>query len=229
MSKFLNSAARFAGLVFCAALFPSVLFSSGSFADDSFNIGRTALPEEIAAWDIDVRPDGQGLPVGSASVEYGEEVFSEKCAYCHGDFGEGIDRWPVLAGGQDTLTSDRPVKTTGSYWPYLSTLYDYIYRAMPFGEAQSLTPDEVYGTIAYLLYMNDVVTDDQFVLSNQNFTSVRLPNETQFFTDDRPDTPQISDGLPCMKNCKDRVEILSRAVILDVTPDEEVLSDLVVE
>jgi cytochrome c len=108
---------------------------------DRLNLGREATPAEVAAWDIDVRPDGQGLPEGSGDVATGEEVFAERCAFCHGDFGEGVDRWPVLAGGQDTLTEERPVKTIGSYWPYLSTVYDYIYRAMPFGEAQSLTPD----------------------------------------------------------------------------------------
>ena len=106
-----------------------------------YGLGRTALPEEVKAWNTDVRPDGQGLPEGSGSVEQGEEVFAAQCASCHGDFGEGIDRWPVLVGGQGTLKSENPVKTIGSYWPYLSTVYDYIYRAMPFGNAQSLTDD----------------------------------------------------------------------------------------
>ena len=85
---------------------------------DTASLGRLATSAEVNAWNIDVRPDGLGLPVGSGSVAEGEEIFVEKCAACHGDFGEAVDRWPVLAGGQGTLTDDRPVKTVGSYWPY---------------------------------------------------------------------------------------------------------------
>ncbi|MXN65626.1 c-type cytochrome [Stappia sp. GBMRC 2046] len=190
-------------------------------AGEKFGIGREATKDEVAAWDIDVRPDGTGLPDGSGTVADGEEIFAERCAVCHGDFGEGVDRWPVLAGGQDTLSSDRPVKTIGSYWPYLSTVYDYINRAMPFGEAQSLTPDEVYAITAYLLYMNDVVTDDEFELSKENFTDIHLPNEENFFEDPRPDTATLKDGEPCMSGCKEKVEITMRARVLDVTPDTE--------
>lgn len=183
-----------------------------------FGLGRTALPDEITAWDIDVRPDGAGLPVGKGSVSQGEVLFSEQCAACHGDFAEGVDRWPVLAGGGGTLTTADPVKTVGSYWPYLSTVYDYVYRAMPFGNAQSLTPDEVYALTAYILFSNNLVGDD-FVLSNENFTTVRLPNEKNFFADDRPDTPKLSEAKPCMENCKSDVKITGRARIIDVTPD----------
>lgn len=188
-------------------------------------LGRPALPEEIAAWDIDVKPNGEGLPDGSGTVAEGEAVFAEKCAICHGDFGEGVDRWPQLAGGFGTLDSDSPVKTVGSYFPYLSTVFDYIHRAMPFGDAQSLTSDEVYALTAYILYLNDIVTDEDFELSKANFTSIRLPNENGFIDDGRPDTPVFDrasgKGAPCMENCKDRVEITGRARILDVTPDEE--------
>ena len=188
----------------------------------SFNLGREATPDEVAAWDIDVRPDGTGLPEGKGTVAEGEEVFAEQCASCHGDFGEGVDRWPVLAGGQDTLKSDRPVKTIGSYWPYLSTVWDYINRAMPFGHAQSLEPDQVYAITAYLLHMNDLV-DADFELSKENFTSVRLPNEANFIDDPRPDTPVLSTGAqPCMESCKEgEVKIISRAAVLDVTPEEQ--------
>lgn len=183
-----------------------------------FGLGRPATPEEVRAWDIDVRPDGQGLPEGKGDAAKGEAVFAAKCAICHGDFAEGVDRWPVLAGGRDTLKSTNPVKTVGSYWPYLSTAYDYIYRAMPFGNAQTLKPDEVYSLIAYILLMNDVVTDPDFVLSNENFASVKLPNEKNFIEDQRPDTPTLKDGEPCMENCKDEVKITMRARVLDVTP-----------
>ncbi len=155
-----------------------------------------SAPEEVKAWDIDVRPDGQGLPQGKGKVADGETIYAEQCAACHGDFGEGVDRWPVLAGGRDTLKSDDPVKTIGSYWPYLSTVYDYVNRAMPFGNAQSLKPDEVYALTAYLLYMNDIVDDDQFELSNKNFTKIRMPNEKNFTDDARPDTPLTSESDP---------------------------------
>ncbi|MEM9148075.1 MAG: cytochrome c [Pseudomonadota bacterium] len=188
---------------------------------DGFGLGRQALQEEIAAWDIDVRPDGTGLPEGSGDVLTGEELFADQCASCHGDFGEGVDRWPVLAGGQGTLADDRPVKTIGSYWPYLSTVYDYINRAMPFGYAQSLAPDEVYAITAYLLYMNDVVENDAFVLSHENFSDVRLPNEQNFFADPRPDIPSVAETAPCMTDCKDAPQITMRARILDVTPEAE--------
>jgi len=183
-----------------------------------FGLGREALPEEVEAWNTDVRPDGQGLPEGSGSVADGETVFAEQCAVCHGDFAEGVDRWPVLAGGHGTLKSQNPVKTIGSYWPYLSTVYDYIERAMPFGNARSLSSDEIYGIVAYLLYMNDLV-DDEFVLSKDNFTEVHLPNEANFIADDRPDTPSVTEAEPCMTNCKESVEITARARIIDVTPD----------
>lgn len=211
MSKYLKSA--------IVAL--SVMALAAPALAGKFSLGRDATQAEITAWDIDVRPDGQGLPEGKGTVAEGEVVYAEKCASCHGDFGEGIDRWPVLAGGQDSLKSDRPVKTIGSYWPYLSTVFDYVNRAMPFGEAQSLEPNEVYAITAYLLNLNDVVEDD-FELSKQNFVKTRLPNEANFIDDTRPDTPLVAKGAePCMKDCKPGVvKITGTARILDVTPDE---------
>ncbi|MGB0844555.1 MAG: c-type cytochrome [Alphaproteobacteria bacterium] len=177
-------------------------------------IGVSPTNEQLRAWDIDVRPDGWGYPEGSGSVEQGEEVFLEKCASCHGEFGEGVDRWPVLAGGEDTLDSEDPVKTIGSYWPYASTAYDYIYRAMPYGDAQSLEPDEVYSVIAYLFSMNDLVEDD-FEANAQTLTDFVMPNVDGFIHDTR----EVVSGERCMTNCKDKVEIVSRARIIDVTPD----------
>ena len=208
-------------LKFLAPMTAAVLLSVPAFAQETLGLGRAALPDEIAAWDIDIRPDGLGLPVGSGDVFTGEEIFVEKCAACHGDFGEGTGRWPVLAGGAGTLTNRDPVKTIGSYWPYLSTVYDYIYRAMPFGEAQSLEPDEVYAITAYLLYMNDVVEDD-FELSNENFLEVEMPNADNFYMDDRAETElPIFSAEVCMENCKDSAEITMHASVLDVTPESE--------
>lgn len=183
-------------------------------------LGRVALPEEIAAWDIDVRPDGIGLPEGSGNVKQGEEVFMQQCASCHGEFAEGNGRWPVLAGGQGTLKGESPEKTIGSFWPYLSTSYDYIRRAMPFGNAQSLSADDTYAIVAFLLFMNDQVKED-FVLSKQNFKSISLPNENAFYDDDREVAEkQFWKANPCMKGCKPDVKILNRARALDVTPED---------
>lgn len=193
---------------------------SGSAHAGDYGLGREALPEEIAAWDIDVRPDGQGLPKGGATAHEGEVIFAEQCAACHGDFAEGIDRWPELAGGHGSLPTENPVKTVGSYWPYASTVYDYIRRAMPFGYAQSLTPDEIYAVTAYILNMNDVI-DEDFVLSDETFTSIELPNQDNFVDDPRPDVPAPSIAELCMTDCKDEVTITMRARVLDVTPTDE--------
>lgn len=183
-------------------------------------LGRAALPEEIQAWDIDVRPDGLGLPAGKGSVKQGDELFQAQCATCHGEFGQGNGRWPVLAGGQGTLKADRPDKTIGSFWPDVSTVFDYIRRAMPFGNAQSLSVDEIYALTAYVLYLNDVVKDENFELSEKNLASIKLPNAGGFYDDNR----EVAEKAfwkrePCMKNCKGEVRITGRAVILDVTPD----------
>ncbi len=185
------------------------------------HLGRPATEDEIAAWDIDIRPDGMGLPEGKGTVADGEVLYTDNCAVCHGDFGEAVDRWPVLAGGHGSLTAERPEKTIGSYWPYLSTIYDYVHRAMPFGGARTLSDDDVYAITAYLLYLNDVVTDEEFELSKENFASVRLPNEANFIDDNRAQEPHNKAGAePCMNNCKpEPAEVKMRARILDVTPD----------
>lgn len=209
-------------LVKLAALTVALSLTAGTtLASGKYGLGRTATPEEVAAWDIDIRPDGAGLPEGSGTVAQGEEVWEEKCASCHGDFGEAVDRWPVIAGGQDTLDSADPVKTVGSYWPYLSTVYDYVYRAMPFTEARSLEPDEVYALTAYILSINDMV-DDDFELSKSNFASVKMPNEGGFVPDDRLSSPVFEKVEPCMSNCTaEKPKVSMRARVLDVTPDVE--------
>ncbi len=207
MSKYLN------GLALSALLTSPVLA-------EGYGLGRPALPEEIAAWDIDVRPDGQGLPEGRGDVLTGEEVFTDYCASCHGDFAEGVDNWPVLAGGFDTLGDKDPVKTVGSYWPHLSTVWDYVNRSMPFGGAQTLETDEVYAIVAYILYSNDLV-DEEFELSHENFADFEMYNAEGFIIDDRAETEYpIWRVAPCMQDCKESVEITMRASVLDVTPDE---------
>ena len=198
----------------------SVFLSNPAFAE-KLGLGRAALPEEIAAWDTDVRPDGTGLPVGSGDALIGEEIFADQCAACHGDFAEGIDNWPKLAGGADTLDHEDPLKTVGSYWPYLSTAYDYIKRSMPYGNAGTLSDDDVYSIVAYILYSNDLIEDD-FVLSNETFLDVEMPNAAGFILDDRAQTEYVQwSGEPCMENCKSEVKVTMRALVLDVTPEEE--------
>jgi mono/diheme cytochrome c family protein len=183
-------------------------------------LGRVATPEEIAAWDTDVRPDGRGLPVGKGTVKQGDDLFQEKCASCHGEFGQGVGRWPVLAGGAGTLKADRPDKTVGSFWPDLSTAFDYIKRAMPYGNAQSLTNDEVYALTAYILSMNDIVKGDDFELNEKNFTSIKMPNAAAFFDDDRETSEkQFWNKTPCMKDCRAAPKVTGRAMAIDVTPD----------
>ena len=126
----------------------------------------------------------------------------------------------MLVGGEGTLDGHDPVKTTGSYWPYASTMYDYIYRAMPFGEAQSLTHDETYQIVAFLLYMNDIIEDD-FEVSHENIGTIEMPNRDGFFMPDpRPDAQPVA-GEPCMKNCDVATNIIGRARDIDVTPEQE--------
>jgi S-disulfanyl-L-cysteine oxidoreductase SoxD len=190
-------------------------------ASKRLGIGREATPEEIAGWDIDIRPDGHGLPAGKGTVKQGEPLYLERCAACHGEFGESAGRWPILMGGVGTLASHDPVKSIGSYWPYASTVMDYIRRTMPFGNSQSLTNDELYAITAYVLYLNDIIKDDHFELSEKNFLSIRLPNQPNFIDDDRDTTErEFWRTSPCMANCAPgEAKIIGRARALDVTPE----------
>lgn len=195
---------------------------SSAKTSPKLGLGRPALPEEIKAWDIDVRADGQGLPVGKGTVKQGDEIFQAQCAACHGEFGQGNGRWPPLAGGIGTLKADRPDKTIGSFWPDVSTVFDYVRRAMPYGNAQSLSADEVYALTAFLLSMNDVIKDENFELNDKNFTSIKMPNAAAFYDDDRETTEKkfwVKE--PCMKKCRSAPKVIGRAVSIDVTPDSK--------
>jgi cytochrome c len=206
---------------FAIALVAAALATAASAQSAKHNIGRVATPQEIAGWDIDVRPDGQGLPPGKGSVRQGEQVYMTKCAACHGEFGESAGRWPQVAGGHGSLTSDDPVKTIGSYFAHLSTVIDYVRHAMPFGDAQSLGNDELYAVVAYMLFLNDIV-DEKFVLSRETFAQVKMPNAGGFYDDDRETTEKAFwNPKPCMTNCKGDVTITGRARVIDVTPDDK--------
>lgn len=179
-----------------------------------YAIGEPATPEQIEAWDIDVRPDGQGLPPGSGTVNEGMAVYENQCASCHGVFGEGMGRYPALSGGEGTLTEDRPEKTVGSYWPYASTLWDYVHRAMPFYAPQSLSDDQVYAVVAYVLNLNYIV-DDDFVADQDTLSEVAMPNHAGFIWEDvRPD----SDNPRCMTDCDVSVEVTNSAEGKNLTP-----------
>ena len=165
--------------IFVAA--PALVFALASpvFAQQSPDLGKSISPEDLASWDISIGPDGVGLPPGSGTVKQGEAVFAAKCQACHGEKGAGRpnDR---LVGGEGSLAGDKPpIKTVGSYWPYATTLFDYIRRAMPFNESKSLTNDEVYGVVAYLLNLNGVIPESD-TMNAQSLPKVAMPNRDGF-------------------------------------------------
>ena len=211
---------RFRNLRTAACVLLVAAGAGGIASAQKLGMGREALSEEITGWDVDVRPDGKGLPPGQGTAAQGEDIFQSQCASCHGEFGEGRDRWPVLAGGIGTLKHDRPEKTIGSYWPYASTVFDYIKRAMPFGNAQSLSNDELYAVTAYVLHLNDIIPDLKFELSRETLPAIKMPNAGQFYDDDREVAEkQFWKRKPCMENCKKETVVLNRAQTLAVTPD----------
>lgn len=163
-------------------------------ASGSFGFGRAATAEEIHAIDIDVMPDGTGLPAGSGTVEGGAEVYAAKCAWCHGATGtEGpFDRLVGrLPGDEFPFARDPRVQLTiGNFWPYATTLYDYINRAMPFDAPGSLAPDEVYGLVAYLLYLNEIVPEDA-VMDARTLPVVEMPSRDRFVPDVREGGPTV--------------------------------------
>jgi len=156
----------------------------GDTPPDRFSIGRAASAADIARWDIDIGPDGAGLPAGGATARQGEPVYTEKCAGCHGvDGRKGLDK---LAG---PLTDTRR-KTVGNYWPYATTLFDYIRRAMPLAAPGSLTDTEVYGLTAYVLYLNTLVPVDQ-PMNAESLPEVAMPARDRFVSDDRRGGPEV--------------------------------------
>ncbi|MDP3540443.1 MAG: c-type cytochrome [Azonexus sp.] len=223
---------RFSKTILVFALFGA---STAAFAFDNFKgIGRQATPAEVKAWDIDVRPDFKGLPKGSGSVDKGQELFEEKCASCHGTFGESNEVFTPLVGGttKDDMKTGRvkglssgelPQRTTFTKVATISTVFDYIQRAMPWTAPKSLKPDDVYAILAYMLNLSEMVPAD-FVLSDKNIGDIQkiLPNRNGMTTDHgmwtgasaakggignggKPDTSNKA----CMKNCKTEVKVAS--------------------
>ncbi len=233
------------------------------------NIGRVATKNEINAWNVDVMPDGTGLPmydtkegkpildengkpkIAQGSAEWGGELYEEKCAMCHGDFGIGGKGYPALSGGtRDTLliqrlnpadknpNPDNPIKTIGTYWPYVSTLFWYIKDSMPFSNPKTLSNSETYAITAFLLSANELEyegeeIDDEFVLNREKMLKIKMPNEKAFYP--IVDTKNPKDGVKnvkkylsnpknygkgkrCMKNCiKPKVEDLVMRIKVDLS------------
>src|SRR5579863_7857006 len=142
-------------------------------------LGRPATPDEIAKADISIPPDGKGLPAGSGSVAQGAEVFAAKCSVCHGAKAGGTPSGDRLVGGVSSLASANPVKTVSSYWPYATTLFDYIRRAMPVTNPQSLQNQEVYAVVAYILSIDRIVPQDA-TMDAQSLPKVQMPNRAGF-------------------------------------------------
>jgi len=204
------------GKSFTSALFLGVFASICGFlscataAPFQYGFGKPATPQEIAGWDIDVRPDGTGLPKGRGSVADGQAIYDGKCASCHGTFGES-NSYLQIAGGVGSLGTDQPVRTTGSKLNYATTLWDYINRAMPFDAPQSLQPDEVYALTVFVLNLNDILPADA-VLDQDSLPKVKMPNRDGLTTDHgfmrrdgRPDTHNTA----CMKDCVQVVRLSS--------------------
>lgn len=173
-----------AGLIACAL---TVITAQATAAAEKRGLGHRVDDAQVAALDVAIGRAGDELPPGAGNVAQGQAVYAARCAACHGATGrEGPDN--VLVGGQGTLASDQPVLTIGSYWPYATTLFDYIRRAMPFPAPGSLNDDEVYALTAFLLHANGIVAADA-VIDRASLPAVRMPNRDGFVPDPRPDVP----------------------------------------
>jgi len=174
----------------CVSAFAVTLFAATVFAQAqaaSYGLGTPVTPAQISGWNIDVAPDGKNLPPGSGTLAQGQQLYAAQCVACHGAKGEGGigDR---LAGGFGTLKDKKPIRTVGSYWPYATTLFDYIRRAMPLTAPQTLSDDEVYAVTAYVLSLNGLWPEGQ-AADAQTLLKIRMPNVDGFVADPRPDVP----------------------------------------
>lgn len=178
-----------------AAVIAAHLLALPALAQTRYEFGHPATAEQVKAWNIDVFPDGRNLPAVHGTVARGKEIFESQCAACHGMKGEGgvYDR---LAGGIGSLTTPKPVRTVGSYWPYATTLFDYIRRAMPLTAPQSLSDTDVYSVAGYVLFLNGLVPENA-TIDAKTLTSLKMPNRDGFVADPRPDVKTAA----CISNC----------------------------
>jgi len=170
----------------------AVLIGAALLAAQSpkYGVGHPATEEQIRGLGTAIAPDVTGLPAGSGTVAAGREIFAARCAKCHGEKATG-DVGPPLVGGKGTLATAKPLKTVGSYWPYATTVWDYISRAMPFDQPGLLKPPEVYALVAYILNLNGIIGNDQ-VMDSKSLPQVKMPNRNGFVADPRPDVGKAS-------------------------------------
>jgi cytochrome c553 len=182
------TAADFAKRAYTAVPEKTASQKSGSTAVETgrYGLGRPATPTDFAKHEYLVGPKGTGLPKGRGTAREGRAIYLQSCAACHGLRGEGTNEYPALVGGKGTLKTDKPLPTVGSYWPYSTTVWDYVNRAMPYQSPGSLKPDEVYAVTAYLLAINGIVSE-YFELNERTLPQVRMPNFDGFIPDSRPD------------------------------------------
>jgi cytochrome c len=157
-----------------------------SQAPDYKNVGRAPTADEIRAWDTAVGPAGKELPPGNGTAKEGAAIFAEKCVVCHGPGGQGSQLAPRLVGGKGTLTTPQPVLTVGSYWAFATTIFDFIYKAMPRGQEGSLKPDQAYALTAFLLYKNDIIKETD-TIDAKTLPAIKMPNRDGFIP------PQLED------------------------------------
>jgi S-disulfanyl-L-cysteine oxidoreductase SoxD len=153
----------------------------------SQTIGKPAGEDKIKAMDLTVFADGRGLPAGSGTAAKGRDIYKSKCAVCHNDKGEGRQgQYPPLVGGAGTINTPKPVKTVGSYWPYATTVFDYVRRAMPYDQPGTLQPDEIYSLVGFILNANGIVAEND-EMNATTLPKVKMPNRDGFLLDHRPD------------------------------------------
>jgi len=167
----------------------AISFAARAQAPDYANVGRTPSEVEIRAWNITIGPEGKELPSGSGTAQEGAKLFAAKCSACHGPTAEGSPLAPRLVGGKETIKTLQPVRTIGSYWPFATTVWDYINRAMPRNQEGSLSASEVYSLTAFILYRNDIVREDD-VIDAKTLPKIKMPNRDGFLP---PNLDDIAD------------------------------------
>ena len=161
-----------------------------------YGLGRAPTPTEVATADLSISPTGAGLPKGRGTAREGETVYLARCAGCHGVHGEGLGDFPALVGGRGTLATSSPELTVGSYWPFATTVFDYIRRAMPYTAPGTLGVDDIYRVVAFVLFENKIIAED-FVVDERSLAGIAMPNANGFRADPRPDVrPHESQTRP---------------------------------